>query len=102
MQELLTPLNLAIFGGLVGGLRTAAKSQDWWFIRLTDVLIGAMAAASASRYVPADSPLSALLIGVVVGRSAGYAVDVVYSLVPQLIPMLIQFLQSLQNTKGNK
>ena len=102
MKELLTPLNLAILGGLVGGLRTAAKSQDWWFLRLTDVIIGAMAAASVSYYVPADSPLSALLIGVVVGRSAGYAVDVVYSLVPQLIPMLIQFLQSIQNTKENK
>ena len=102
MKELLTPLNLAILGGLVGGLRTAAKSQDWWFLCLTDVIIGAMAAASASYYVPADSPLSALLIGVVVGRSAGYAVDVVYSLVPQLIPMLIQFLQSIQNTKENK
>jgi hypothetical protein len=60
MQELLTPLNLAVFGGLVGGLRTAAKSEDWWFLRLTDVLIGAMVAASASQYVPADSPLSAL------------------------------------------
>ena len=102
MKELLTPLNLAILGGLVGGLRTAAKSQDWWFLRMTDVIIGAMAGASASYYVPADSPLSALLIGVVVGRSAGYAVDVVYSLVPQLIPMLIQFLQSIQNTKENK
>lgn len=102
MQELLTPLNLAVFGGLVGGLRTAAKSEDWWFLRLTDVIIGAMVAASASQYVPADSPLSALLIGVVVGRSAGYAVDVVYSLVPQLIPMLIQFLQTLNSTKGDK
>lgn len=102
MQELLTPLNLAIFGGLVGGLRTAAKSEEWWFLRLTDVLIGAMTAAGASQYVPSDSPLSALLIGVFVGRSAGYAVDVVYSLVPQLIPMMIQFLQSIQNTKGNK
>lgn len=101
MHELITPLNLAVLGGLVGGMRTAAKSEDNAFMRLTDIAIGAMAAASASHYVPATAPMSALIIGVVAGRSAGYATDIIYGLVPQLLPMLIKFLQSVQNNKGN-
>lgn len=99
MQEWITPLNLAVIGGIVGGLRAAAKSTDTVFLRLTDVLIGAMVAASASYYVPSNAPLGALALGVVVGRVAGHAVDVVYNLVPQLLPLLIKVLTAIQ-TKG--
>lgn len=101
MQELLTPLNLAVMGGLVGGMRTAAKSNDSVFLRLTDIVIGAMSAASLSHYVPTEAPFSALVLGIIVGRSASYATDIIYNLVPHLLPMLVKLLQAAQNTKGN-
>lgn len=99
MQEYFTPLNLVVLGGIVGGLRTAAKSTDSIFLRITDVAIGIMAAISVSHYVPKDVPFMALFIGVIVGRSAGYAVDVVYNLVPQLIPLMIKILEFVQQNK---
>lgn len=97
MQEWLTPLNLAIFGGLIGGLRTVAKAKTGSpLLYLTDVLMGIAAAVGTSHYVPVDAPMSAVIIGMVAGRSAGYVTDVMYDLVPQILPMLIKFLQTLQ------
>lgn len=102
MQEFLTPPYLALAGGLVGGLRTAARSNDSILLGLTDILVGCVAAVGASTYVPANAPLSALLIGLLVGRCAGYATDTIYSAVPQIIPMVIKFIQSLPNKENDK
>nr|DAN93747.1 MAG TPA: holin [Caudoviricetes sp.] len=86
MWEIFTGVTaLAVYGGLVSAFRAAYKAKKPFTEKVLDVLVGAvMAGAVGESFLLADSPKSALFVGLIAGSLGGYLLDAVQALSPTM------------------
>lgn len=91
LNDYINPTCLAVFGGIIGALRTSLKdTHKAWCIRLLDIATAAILAASTVDYFVADNfPKMALALGLVVGSIGANLIEAISALTPNIAKGLI-------------
>ena len=103
-QFLQSPVQLAIAGALVGGLRSGVMSwrKNGKARAFSDGLIGVVFAVSMADWLtPPSYPKLAALIGLLAGTTGARALDAVFELVPEFMrELLIGWARKVTSSGG--